>query len=80
MHAKIQKWGNSLALRIPKALADETGLQNDSLVELKVVEGQIHIVLAVKARYELDALLSGVTTDNVHGEMDTGNTLGSEVW
>ncbi len=80
MHAKIQKWGNSLALRIPKALADETGLQNDSLVELKVVEGQIHIVLAVKARYELDALLSGVTTDNVHGEMDTRNTLGSEVW
>lgn len=80
MHAKIQKWGNSLALKIPKALADETGLQSDSPVELKVVGGQIHIVLAVKARYELDALLSGITTDNVHGEMDTGNAFGGAVW
>ncbi len=80
MHTKIQKWGNSLALRIPKALADETGLASDSSVEIRVVDGQIHIVPLQDVRYELEALLDEITLENVHGAVDTGDAVGREAW
>lgn len=79
MLTKIQKWGNSLALRIPKAFADEAGLESDSAVELCVIDGQIHIVPVRDIHYELDALLNEITTENLHGEVDTGDGLGNEI-
>ena len=80
MFAKIQKWGNSLALRIPKPFADEAGLDNESMVEIRVVDGEIHIIPQQETRYELEALLAQVTADNRHGEVDMGDALGNEVW
>lgn len=80
MLTKIQKWGNSLAVRIPKALADETGISLDSSVEIKVVDGQILIAPVSETHYELDTLLKGVTPDNLHGEVDTGDAAGNEIW
>lgn len=80
MHTKVQKWGNSLALRIPKALAEETGLDNDSTVEIRLVDGEIHIVPVKKPRYTLEGLLDNVTDENRHGEVDTGDAAGNEVW
>ncbi|MBZ0277538.1 MAG: AbrB/MazE/SpoVT family DNA-binding domain-containing protein [Anaerolineae bacterium] len=80
MFAKIQKWGNSLALRIPKTFADETGLENNSEVEIQVVDGEIHIIPRQETRYELEALLERVTEDNRHGETDMGDIVGNEVW
>lgn len=80
MLGKVQKWGNSLALRIPKALAEETGLDKDSPVEIRVVDGQIHIMPIQEKHYELDALLAGVNEDNLHEEVDTGDAIGNEVW
>ncbi|MGB7341163.1 MAG: AbrB/MazE/SpoVT family DNA-binding domain-containing protein [Phototrophicaceae bacterium] len=80
MLAKIQKWGNSLALRIPKAFAEEAGLDNDSAVEIHVVDGQIHIVPIQDNQYDLSDLLADVTADNLHDEVDTGNAMGNEVW
>lgn len=80
MRTKIQKWGNSLAVRIPKALADETGISLDAAVEIKVVDGQILIVPLLAPHYELDTLLLGVTPDNLHSEIDTGDAVGNEVW
>ena len=80
MLTKIQKWGNSLALRIPKALAEETGLDSGSSVEMQIVDGEIHIVPVQEVRYELEALLDEITVDNLHGEVDTGNAVGNEVW
>ncbi|MCL4253407.1 MAG: AbrB/MazE/SpoVT family DNA-binding domain-containing protein [Anaerolineae bacterium] len=80
MHTKIQKWGNSLAIRIPKSLADETGLQTDSDVEICVIDGQLHIIPIQEPRYNLNRLLEGITPDNLHGEIDTGGEVGKEVW
>ncbi len=80
MLAKIQKWGNSLALRIPKAFAEEAGLDSESPVEIKIVDGQLHIVPVHEPGYELEDLLAGITTDNLHDEVDTGNASGNEVW
>jgi len=76
----IKKWGNSLALRIPKLLADEIGLEEDSAVDLLLEEGKLVIVPAVAPRYTLESLLADVMVENLHDEVDTGAAVGREVW
>lgn len=79
MHTKIQKWGNSLGLRIPRAFAAEIGVGPGSSVDLTVRDGD----LVVRPRHQvlrLADLLSQVTPDNVHDEVSTGRPTGREVW
>ena len=80
MLTKIQKWGNSLAIRIPKAFAEEAGLESQTAVEIRVVEGQIHIIPAQDIQYDLDTLLADVTVDNLHEEIKTSSAMGNEIW
>jgi len=80
MLTKVQKWGNSLALRIPKAFAVDAQLENDSLVEISIVKGKIVITPIPAPNWTLDELLEGVTKDNLHKEVDTETALGKEVW
>jgi len=80
MLAKVQKWGNSLALRIPRAFALDAQLKNDSVVEVSLVDGQIVIKPIQSPAYTLEQLLSGVNNSNLHHETDTGNAVGNEVW
>jgi antitoxin MazE len=80
MEIKVKKWGNSLALRIPKPYADKAGLKNDSQVELSIVDGKLVIAPAVEAKFSLEQLLAQVTKDNLHDEIDTGTATGREVW
>jgi antitoxin MazE len=80
MNAKIQKWGNSLALRIPKALARDTHLEDGSVVSLAVRQGKVVIEPARKAKYRLDDLLKGVSKKNLHRSVDTGPAVGREAW
>jgi antitoxin MazE len=80
MKASVQKWGNSLALRLPKAFAAEAGLGENTQVELSLREGEIVIRPLPRPRLTLDELLRGVTDENIHGEWDTGPAVGKEVW
>ena len=80
MRTKIQKWGNSLALRIPKAFADEISIEQNASVEISVIEGKIVIAPIEEEEFTLDELLAGVTPENMHGEIDTGEAVGNEVW
>jgi antitoxin MazE len=80
METVIKKWGNSLALRIPKPLADEVGLEEDSAVDLFLEEGKLVIVPAMAPRYTLESLLAEVTVENLHDEVDTGVAVGVEAW
>lgn len=80
MKRKINKWGNSLGLRIPKLVASEVGIEEDSLVDLKIVNGSIVISPARVTPPELKELLSRVTKDNLHGEVKTGPVIGREAW
>lgn len=80
MLTKVQKWGNSLALRIPKAFALDAQLENDSVVEVSLVDGQIVIKPIATPTWTLEQLLSGVNKNNLHHETDTGNAVGNEVW
>ena len=80
MLTKVQKWGNSLALRIPKAFAADAQLVNDSFVEISLVEGQIIITPVVPPSWTLEELLAGINKNNLHHEIDTGPAIGNEVW
>jgi antitoxin MazE len=80
MFTKVQKWGNSLALRIPKAFALDAQLDNNSVVEVSLVDGQIVIKPVTSQAWSLEQLLSGVTSNNLHHETDTGDAVGNEVW
>lgn len=80
MHTKIQRWGNSLALRIPKAFASTAGLASDSLVDVTLVEGKLVVTPLSPAYLTLNQLLAGVTEENRHGEYATGPVMGQEVW
>lgn len=76
----MQRWGNSLALRIPKSFAREVGLQEDSPVELSLVKGKLIVRPVKEESPTLEELLRSVTDDNLHGEWDTGPAVGKEVW
>jgi len=79
MIGRIQKWGNSLALRIPKSFALETGLNHDAQVDISLEKGKI-IITPVRATRTLDDLLAKITDENIHGEIPTGPAVGNEVW
>ncbi|MBL8112027.1 MAG: AbrB/MazE/SpoVT family DNA-binding domain-containing protein [Acidobacteria bacterium] len=80
MRTRVQKWGNSLALRIPKAFALELGMQEDGEVELTVEKGRLVAVPPIVPVYTLDELLAGVRPSNLHSESDWGPPVGKEVW
>ena len=80
MNAKIQKWGNSLALRIPKAFATEARLKQGVVVDLAVVDGKAILNPDLPLKYSLDELLAGVSKQNIHSQIDTGPPVGREVW
>ena len=80
MKTRVQKWGNSLALRIPKAFAAEAGIREDAPVELSLHEGKLIIQVLAPKPLTLGELLRGVTDENLPGEWDTGPAIGKEVW
>lgn len=80
MIAKVQKWGNSLALRIPRAFAVNAQLANDSLVEINLEDGRLIITPVVAPRWTLEELLAGINESNLHAEIETGEALGNEAW
>ena len=80
MHSKVQKWGNSLALRIPKAFALEVGLREDADVEVSIRQGNLVVAPLKTPTYNLNDLLAKVTRRNLHGEVDLGPAAGREAW
>jgi antitoxin MazE len=80
MRTKVQKWGNSLALRIPKAFAQEVGLGKDGEVEVTIENGRLVVVPPASPSYTLEELLQGVRPSNLHGETDWNSPAGKESW
>jgi antitoxin MazE len=80
MKTRVQKWGNSLALRIPKSIAEEAGLHADAAVELSLLAGRLIVRPITPQPLTLDQLLRGITDENLPGEWETGPAVGKEVW
>ena len=80
MRTRVRKWGNSLALRIPKSFATEVGLEDDSSVQLWLKQGKLIVAPASKPKWTLQRLLAKITEENLHREVGTGPAMGRETW
>lgn len=80
MKTRVRKWGNSLALRIPKSFAAASGLQADAAVEMSLEKGKLVVRPVTPPPLELEQLLQGVTDENLPGEWNTGRAMGKEVF
>jgi antitoxin MazE len=79
MRARAQKWGNSLAVRIPKAIADQVGVHEEDELEIEV-EADVIRLKRCRSEPSLNQLLDGITQKNLHGELDFGKAEGREAW
>jgi antitoxin MazE len=73
----VSKWGSSLAVRIPQAIAQQWGVREGSAVEITAHGDQ---VVLRRQSFDLEDLLYQITPDNLHGEQHTGEAQGKEVW
>lgn len=80
MQARVQKWGNSLAIRIPKSFAAQSHIDQNSVIEMSVENGRIILLPVAQPKVTLAQLLEGVTRENLHQEVETGASVGQEVW
>jgi antitoxin MazE len=80
MEARVQKWGHSLALRIPSSFVKKTRILPGSRVDLSEVKGKLVITPLETDDPTLDMLLAGVTAENLHHEVSTGAAIGNEAW
>ncbi|MCD6358855.1 MAG: AbrB/MazE/SpoVT family DNA-binding domain-containing protein [Dehalococcoidia bacterium] len=80
MQSHVRKWGNSLALRIPKPFAQEMGLDHDMKVDLSLEDKKLIVIPATEPHVTLERLLEQITEANIYHEIDTGPAIGKEVW
>jgi len=80
LRGRVQKWGNSLALRIPKSFADEIGLGQNSAIQLMIKEGALVVTPEHGPQWRLEELLKNVTPENIHRAWETGSAEGDEIW
>jgi antitoxin MazE len=79
MQVTIQKWGNSLAIRIPGSYAKDINLQQGTEVDL-LKETDKLVIIPKKTGFKLKNLLNKVTAENMHEEEFAGGAVGKEIW
>lgn len=79
IRSRIVKWGNSQAVRIPKKVLDQARLREGEELEIRVEAGRITLE-ALNSGLTLEALVSRITPENQHHELDWGKPVGKEVW
>lgn len=77
---QVKKWGNSLAIRVPRRVAADLGLSEDSLVEITTDGSTATVKAEANHPFSLEDLVKGITPDNVHSEVDWGAPIGKEIW
>jgi antitoxin MazE len=80
MVSTVARWGNSLAIRIPQHLVKEIHLTEGAEVDLVVIDGNLVIKPRDRKRYSLEELISAITPENLHTEVESGIAVGNEAW
>ncbi len=80
MRMQVEKWGHSLALRIPKPFAEDADVREGTVVDFSVSEGRLVVAAAPRRKATLKELLAKVNRRNLHGEVDLGPPAGRESW
>ncbi len=78
MIVAAKKWGNSLAVRIPRDIAQTLHIENDTMLELTLREGVI--VIEPRETKTLESMVAAISSTNLHGETDTSESIGNEEW
>ena len=76
---KVSAWGNSLGIRLPRAIAQQAGFTEGTSVSISI-EGNKVVLTPLRPKYNLDELLEGIAPDMQHGEIDWGEPVGEEAW
>jgi len=76
--AQIVKWGNSLAVRIPKPVAEEAGVREGDPITIEAAEGRIQLRRRKQRAPTLRELVAQITSENRYGEVHTGHARGKE--
>jgi antitoxin MazE len=79
MEVTIQKWGNSLAIRIPGSYAKDINLRQGTQVDLLKEENKL-VIMPKKTGLKLKSLLTKITAENIHEEEFAGGAVGKEIW
>ena len=82
MTTKIQKWGNSLGVRIPKEIAHETRMREGSIISFSVEDGVLMLSHSKKLKYTLEGLMKGFDKKTQHTMVEWGHDVGGEkvIW
>ena len=78
MLVTVSRWGNSLAIRVPRGIAEDAGIVEGAAVDIRVEDGKI--VAEPLSRPTLDALLAAITPENLHSAQLDDPAIGGEVW
>lgn len=77
MKTTLSKWGNSVAIRIPRPFALEAGMMLGNMVDISLRRDSIVIT---KSKPKLDDIMKKITPKNVHSETHFGKPVGREIW
>ena len=81
MKTHIQKWGNTLVVRLPEPIIEEIHWDQGTPINISVVEDRLVIDGLIEEEWmTLEDLLAGITAENCHHKIDTGIPIGNEVW
>lgn len=79
-HSQVSRWGNSLAIRLPRNILKDAGVEEGDRVSLDLAKDGAIVLRSTRRKYTLDELVAGITTKNRHAEIDFGKPRGKEVW
>ncbi|MCP1203721.1 MULTISPECIES: AbrB/MazE/SpoVT family DNA-binding domain-containing protein [Acetobacter] len=80
MQGVVRKWGNSAAIRLPAGVLEAVSLKIDQAVDVREEDGRIIIEPVRALPLKLEELVSGITNENRHDEIDFGSSVGGESW
>jgi antitoxin MazE len=80
MQSQVKKWGNSAAVRIPATVMASAALCLDQIVDISEENGILMIKPLIAPVYELEEMLTRMTSDTFHDDTDFGAPVGGEVW
>ncbi len=79
-HSQVARWGNSLAVRLPRSLVKDAGVQEGDRLSLDLAKDGAIVLRSTRRKFSLDELVSAITPKNRHSEADWGKPRGKEVW
>jgi antitoxin MazE len=80
MATRVRKWGNSIAVRLPKLVAEAASLSEGMPVTIMARDGRITVEPVRASAYRLGDLVRKINRRNRHGAVDSGKPRGREVW